>query len=67
MKTLVLLRHGQSQWNKENGFTGWTDGPLGEEGMTEAALTGRLMGDDGYKFDLAYTSVLKPVVKTLWI
>ncbi|HEX7491173.1 MAG TPA: 2,3-diphosphoglycerate-dependent phosphoglycerate mutase [Candidatus Limnocylindrales bacterium] len=67
MKTLVLLRHGQSQWNKENRFTGWTDVPLSEEGMAEAALAGKLMREGGYKFDLAYTSVLKRAIKTLWI
>jgi 2,3-bisphosphoglycerate-dependent phosphoglycerate mutase len=67
MKTLILLRHGQSQWNKENRFTGWTDVPLSDEGMAEAALAGKLMREGGYKFDLAYTSVLKRAIKTLWI
>ena len=67
MKTLVLLRHGQSQWNKENRFTGWTDVPLSDEGMAEAALAGKLMREGGYTFDLAYTSVLNRAIKTLWI
>ena len=67
MKTLILLRHGQSQWNKENRFTGWTDVPLSDEGMAEAANAATLLRDGGYTFDLAYTSVLKRAIKTLWI
>jgi 2,3-bisphosphoglycerate-dependent phosphoglycerate mutase len=67
MKTLVLLRHGQSIWNKENRFTGWVDVPLSEEGIGEAKSAARLLRDAGYTFDVAYTSVLKRAIKTLWI
>jgi 2,3-bisphosphoglycerate-dependent phosphoglycerate mutase len=67
MKTLVLLRHGQSQWNKENRFTGWVDVPLSEEGMQEAKNAARLLRESGYAFDIAYTSVLKRAIKTLWV
>jgi 2,3-bisphosphoglycerate-dependent phosphoglycerate mutase len=67
MFTLVLLRHGESVWNKENRFTGWTDVDLSERGREEAAEAGRLMKDGGYVFDLAYTSVLKRAIRTLWI
>ena len=67
MYTLVLLRHGESTWNKENRFTGWTDVDLSEKGREEAREAGRLMRDGGYAFDLAYTSVLKRAIRTLWI
>ncbi len=67
MKTLVLLRHGQSQWNKENRFTGWVDVPLSEEGEAEARQAGALLAAGGFAFDFAYTSVLKRAIKTLWI
>jgi 2,3-bisphosphoglycerate-dependent phosphoglycerate mutase len=64
---LVLVRHGQSTWNLENRFTGWTDVDLTEQGMAEAKNGGKLLKDGGYEFDLAYTSVLKRAIKTLWI
>ena len=67
MYKLVLLRHGQSTWNLENRFTGWTDVGLTEQGMAEAHEAGRLLREGGYKFDVAYTSVLKRAIKTLWI
>ncbi|MEJ2599721.1 MAG: 2,3-diphosphoglycerate-dependent phosphoglycerate mutase [Anaerolineales bacterium] len=65
--TLVLLRHGQSTWNLENRFTGWTDVGLTEQGETEAHNSGKLLLQEGYTFDMAYTSVLKRAIKTLWI
>jgi 2,3-bisphosphoglycerate-dependent phosphoglycerate mutase len=64
---LVLLRHGQSTWNLENLFTGWTDVDLTEQGHREAADAGQLLNGAGYRFDAAYTSVLKRAVRTLWI
>ena len=67
MHTLVLLRHGESIWNRENRFTGWTDVDLSERGCAEAHEAGRLLRDGGYVFDLAYTSVLKRAIRTLWI
>ena len=67
MPTLVLLRHGESTWNKENRFTGWTDVDLSERGVGEAKEAGRLLKEGGYAFDLAYTSVLKRAIRTLWI
>ena len=67
MKTLVLLRHGQSQWNKENRFTGWVDVPLSPEGETEARRAAELLRAEGLDFDVAYTSVLKRAIKTLWL
>lgn len=67
MNKLVLLRHGQSTWNLENRFTGWTDVGLTSQGELEAHDAGRLLRDDGYVFDVAYTSVLKRAIKTLWI
>ena len=66
MTKLVLLRHGLSQWNKENRFTGWTDVDLAPEGVAEAHEASRLLKDAGFVFDLAYTSVLKRAVRTLW-
>ena len=65
MKTLVLLRHGESTWNRENRFTGWTDVDLSDRGREEAAEAGRLLRDGGFTFDIAYTSVLKRAIRTL--
>jgi len=67
MKKLVLLRHGESTWNKENRFTGWTDVALSERGTQEAVEAGRVLLKEGYVFDVAYTSVLKRAIKTLWL
>jgi 2,3-bisphosphoglycerate-dependent phosphoglycerate mutase len=67
MKTLVLLRHGESIWNKENRFTGWTDVGLSAQGEQEAHDGARALKEGGYTFDVAYTSVLKRAIKTLWI
>jgi 2,3-bisphosphoglycerate-dependent phosphoglycerate mutase len=67
MRTLVLLRHGESTWNKENRFTGWTDVDLSDKGRDEARAAGKLMLQEGYAFDLAFTSVLKRAIKTLWL
>ncbi len=64
---LVLCRHGQSDWNKKNLFTGWTDVDLTEKGMQEAVDAGRLLAELGFEFDIAYTSVLKRAIRTLWI
>ena len=66
MYTLVLLRHGESTWNKENRFTGWTDVDLSELGRDEAKKAGQLLEAEGYVFDVAYTSVLKRAIRTLW-
>jgi len=65
--TLVLLRHGESEWNRENRFTGWTDVDLTEKGRAEALQAGRLMRDAGYTFDITYTSVLTRAIRTAWI
>lgn len=67
MYTIVLLRHGESVWNKENRFTGWTDVDLSEKGVQEAHEAGRLLREGGYSFDVAFTSVLKRAIRTLWI
>jgi len=67
MKKLVLLRHGQSAWNLENRFTGWTDVDLTDQGRGEAERAGQLLREGGYAFDVAYTSVLKRAIRTLWI
>ncbi len=67
MYRIVLLRHGESQWNKENRFTGWTDVPLNDKGIAEARKAGEVMRDAGFVFDVAYTSVLKRAIKTLWL
>ena len=67
MPKLVLLRHGQSTWNKENRFTGWTDVDLSERGRAEAIEAGRILLQEGLSFDLAYTSVLTRAVLTLWL
>ncbi len=64
---LVLLRHGESVWNKENKFTGWTDVDLSARGVDEAREAGRALRSEGYEFDIAFTSVLKRAVRTLWI
>jgi len=66
MKKIVLLRHGESTWNKENRFTGWTDVGLTEKGLAEAIAAGQLLKREGYRFDVAYTSVLRRAIKTLW-
>jgi 2,3-bisphosphoglycerate-dependent phosphoglycerate mutase len=65
MKKLVLIRHGESVWNKENRFTGWTDVDLSAQGVDEARAAGRLLAAEGYDFDVAYTSVLKRAIRTL--
>ena len=67
MYKLVLLRHGESEWNKENRFTGWTDVDLSDKGREEAKEGGRLLLEAGLTFDIAYTSVLKRAIRTLWI
>ena len=67
MYKVVLLRHGESTWNHENRFTGWTDVDLSEKGLGEARLAGQLLHKEGYVFDVAYTSVLKRAIRTLWI
>jgi 2,3-bisphosphoglycerate-dependent phosphoglycerate mutase len=65
MYKLVLLRHGQSEWNLKNLFTGWTDVDLTEQGRAEALQSGKLLKEGGYTFDIAYTSVLKRAIRTL--
>lgn len=67
MTKLVLVRHGESLWNKENRFTGWTDVDLSEKGITEARQAGRVLKEQGYAFDVAFTSVLKRAIRTLWL
>ena len=67
MLKLVLLRHGQSLWNLENRFTGWTDIDLSEQGQQEGQTAGRLLRESGFAFDLAFSSVLKRAIRTLWI
>ena len=67
MAKLVLLRHGESTWNRENRFTGWTDVDLAPSGVEEARNAGRLLKSGGYEFDIAYTSVLKRAIRTLWL
>jgi 2,3-bisphosphoglycerate-dependent phosphoglycerate mutase len=67
MKKVILLRHGESVWNMENRFTGWTDVDLTEKGVAEAKKAGELLRDAGFVFDLAHTSVLKRAIKTLWL
>jgi 2,3-bisphosphoglycerate-dependent phosphoglycerate mutase len=66
MHKLVLIRHGESTWNLENRFTGWTDVPLTDTGVAQARQAGQLLRDAGYEFDVAYTSVLKRAIWTLW-
>ncbi len=67
MLKLVLLRHGESQWNKENRFTGWTDVDLSEKGIEEASKAGRTLKENGFVFKVAYTSFLRRAIKTLWL
>lgn len=67
MYKVVLLRHGESTWNKENRFTGWTDVGLSEKGVAEARRAGQLLKEQGFVFDRAYTSVLKRAIGTLWL
>lgn len=67
MICMVLIRHGQSTWNKENRFTGWTDVDLTEQGVREAREAGTILKKEGYTFDMAFTSVLKRAIRTLWI
>src|SRR5512136_2699799 len=67
MTKLVLLRHGESTWNKENRFTGWTDVDLSDRGIDEAHYAGQVLKQKGYVFDVAFTSVLKRAIRTLWI
>src|SRR3954463_10322417 len=67
MYKLVLLRHGESDWNRENRFTGWTDVDLSTKGVEEARAGGRLLQAEGYAFDVAFTSVLRRAIKTLWL
>jgi len=67
MIKLVLLRHGESVWNRENIFTGWTDVDLSKQGATEARKAAQILKEEGYTFDLAFTSVLKRAIRTLWI
>lgn len=67
MYKLVLLRHGESTWNRENRFTGWTDVDLSEQGRIEAQAAGRVLRERGFTFDIAFTSVLKRAIRTLWL
>ncbi|MDP8298309.1 MAG: 2,3-diphosphoglycerate-dependent phosphoglycerate mutase [Candidatus Tantalella remota] len=67
MKKLVLLRHGESEWNLENRFTGWTDVDLSPRGIEEAKKAGDILKKEGFAFDVAFTSVLKRAIRTLWI
>jgi len=67
MKKIVLLRHGESAWNQENRFTGWTDVDLTAKGVEEAKRAGQLLKENGFVFDVAYTSVLKRAIRTLWL
>ena len=66
MYKIVLMRHGQSEWNRDNRFTGWADVDLTEKGIAEARNAGQLLADAGFSFDLTYTSVLKRAIRTLW-
>jgi len=67
MYKIVLLRHGESDWNRENRFTGWTDVDLSEKGVAEATQAGVLLKEAGFTFDMAFTSVLKRAIRTLWL
>ena len=67
MHKLVLLRHGESDWNRENRFTGWTDVDLSQTGIEEARRAAKALLDGGFTFDIAYTSVLKRAIRTLWM
>ena len=66
MYKIVLMRHGQSEWNRDNRFTGWADVDLTEKGVAEAREAGRLLNEAGFTFDITYTSVLKRAIRTLW-
>jgi 2,3-bisphosphoglycerate-dependent phosphoglycerate mutase len=66
MYKIVLMRHGQSEWNRDNRFTGWADVDLTEQGIAEARNAGRLLSEAGFTFDITYTSVLKRAIRTLW-
>ena len=66
MHTIVLLRHGESTWNRENRFTGWADVDLTDKGLAEARAAGQLLKAKGFDFDVAYTSMLRRAIKTLW-
>ncbi len=67
MYKVVLLRHGESDWNQQNRFTGWTDVDLTEKGREEALSSGKILKEEGFTFDIAYTSVLKRAIRTLWV
>jgi 2,3-bisphosphoglycerate-dependent phosphoglycerate mutase len=67
MHTVVLIRHGESEWNRDNRFTGWTDVPLSEKGIHEARQAGRLLREGGYTFDVAFTSLLRRAIHTVWL
>lgn len=67
MKKIVLIRHGESLWNLENRFTGWTDVDLSDEGLKEAREAGQILKANGFEFNMAYTSVLKRAIRTLWL
>jgi 2,3-bisphosphoglycerate-dependent phosphoglycerate mutase len=67
MPTLVMIRHGQSDWNRQNRFTGWVDVDLSEQGVAEARRSGELLRAESIAFDVAWTSVLKRAIRTLWI
>ena len=67
MHTVVLIRHGESEWNRDNRFTGWTDVPLTEKGIQEARQAGRLLREGGYTFDIAFTSMLRRAIHTTWL
>src|SRR5271157_4699557 len=67
MKKVILIRHGESVWNKENLFTGWTDVDLSEKGFGEAKEAGLVLKEQGFVFDIAFTSVLKRAIRTLWL
>jgi len=67
MYKVVLLRHGESTWNRENRFTGWTDVDLNEKGIGEAKASGKILKEEGFDFDIAFTSVLKRALRTLWL
>lgn len=64
---LVMIRHGESQWNRENRFTGWVDVDLSEKGIAEAKQAGQLLKEGGFEFDLVYTSILKRAIRTMWL
>jgi len=67
MYKIVFMRHGESTWNLDNRFTGWTDVDLTEKGVNEARAAGQILKQEGFTFDVAYTSVLKRAIRTLWL